>query len=189
MNSPAHLVLNLALLHPGADRKRCGAVLVGAALPDLPMLVFYISERWIAGNSEQTIWRQRYYDPTWQAFIDCFNSLPLIGLGFLIAARSHAWLRACLASMALHCLLDLPLHNDDAHRHFFPLSDWRFASPVSYWDPAHYGNTVTFIEVGLVLVVALHLWNRYGPSWDRRAVVVITGVYLIYGIFAYLVWM
>ena len=55
---------------------------------------------------------------------------PLIILGVLLAYYYGInWLIALFASMALHCFKDLPLHNDDAHRHFFPLSDWRFKQP------------------------------------------------------------
>ena len=66
-----------------------------------------------------------------RVFFDCFNSLPFIGMGFLVALRvkSRAGQLVCL-SMLLHVFGDLPLHHDDGHRHFFPFSDWRFESPV-----------------------------------------------------------
>ena len=85
---------------------------------------------------ERVIWSTRYFDPGWQTCIDSFNALPLIGLGAFIAwrARASAWL-AFFASMAVHCVTDLLVHREDAHAHFFPLSSWRFVSPVSYWDP------------------------------------------------------
>ena len=36
---------------------------------------------------------------------------------------------------------------DDAHRHFYPLSDYRFISLVSYWDPRHYGTVAMPAEL------------------------------------------
>ena len=41
MNTPAHLMLNLAVI-PRGRRQACGwAVLAGALLPDAPMVLFY----------------------------------------------------------------------------------------------------------------------------------------------------
>ena len=63
-------------------------------------------------------------------------------------------------SMLIHCGFDFFLHNDDAHHHFFPLSDFAFESPVSYWDAAHYGNIVAPIEVCATLAVSVYLFRR-----------------------------
>lgn len=38
-------------------------------------------------------------------------------------------------SLLLHACADFPLHHDDAHRQFYSFSDFRFASPISYWGP------------------------------------------------------
>jgi len=43
---------------------------------------------------------------------------------------------ALTASMFLHCLADFPLHTEDAHRHFWPFSDFRLDIGISYWNPA-----------------------------------------------------
>jgi hypothetical protein len=42
---------------------------------------------------------------------------------------------------------DLPLHHEDAHRHFLPFTNWRFISPVSYWDPEYHGRIIAVIEI------------------------------------------
>lgn len=53
-----------------------------------------------------------------------------------------------------------------AHRHLFPLSDWRFASPVSYWDPAHHGDVFLAAEADLVALGGLVLLRRRAPpAW------------------------
>ena len=123
MNTPAHVVLNALLLRRGRFGAHPKAMLIGALAPDLPIFGFYLWQRLARGESEREIWSTLYFDPAWQLFFDIFNSLPLIGLGALIAWRfQQPAARILFASMALHCLMDLPLHHDDAHRHFLPFS-------------------------------------------------------------------
>ena len=88
--------------------------------------------------------------------------------------------------MLLHSLGDFPLHHDDAHRHFFPFSDWRFISPISYWDPAHYGNWASLLEIFAVLAISIFLYCRQA----LLRVWIITGlvVYGAYWIYVLLVW-
>jgi hypothetical protein len=64
-------------------------------------------------------------------------------------------------AMAMHVALDLSLHNADAHRHFLPLSHWQFESPVSYWDPAHYGVFGAGLEVVCIRAASVVLWSRF----------------------------
>ena len=73
----------------------------------------------------------------------------------LLICLSCGWKSAAIIflSMIVHDFCDLPLHNDDAHRHFLPFSHYRFISPVSYWDPKYYGQFVAFGELSLVLAL------------------------------------
>ena len=129
------------------------------------MFVFYAYQRGWLATPERAIWSQVYFLPEWQAFFDAFNSLPLIALAALVAWRTgQAAVLACLASMALHCLADLALHHEDAHGHFFPFSDWRFRSPVSYWDPRRYGMIFGAFELAASLFACAVLWRR-GGAW------------------------
>ena len=101
---------------------------------------FYAWQKIVVRASEAEIWSEIYFWPGWQLLFDVPNSIPVALLAALIAWRLElARTTAFFASVVVHCLGDLALHHDDAHRHFLPLSDWRFASPVSYWDPAHFG--------------------------------------------------
>ena len=34
---------------------------------------------------------------------------------------------------------------------FWPLSSWRFVSPVSYYDPAHFGRVFMIVEIALAI--------------------------------------
>lgn len=189
MNTPAHAVANLLVLGRRNRTQEVMPIVSGALLPDAPMLVFYAWQK-LAAVSEAVIWSQAYHAPRWQAFFDLFNSLPLIALALIVArlAAAPRW-TSFFASMGLHALADLPLHNGDAHRHLWPFSDWRFASHVSYWDPAHHGGWVSLAEIALVAVGSVWLWRRHPEVGPRRLVVALAIVYLLYWGFVAVVWM
>ena len=165
MNTPTHIVVNGLLLGRGRFARCAWPITFGALLPDSSILAFYLYERFWKGLTERTIWSQAYFLPQWQALFDGFHSLPLIALAALAALhRKSDRLLACFASMALHVALDLPFHNEDAHGHFWPLTSWRFRSPLSYWDPNHHGRWIAAIEVTAAVAACVVLWRR-GERW------------------------
>lgn len=209
MTTPAHAALSLIVL--GRSERNALPVALGAVAPDVPMLVFYLWERLARGVSEGRIWSERYFDPGWQVVFDIPSSIPLLAFALcvllvLVGRRStaaegipSAGVAATprparltagalfVASMILHALGDLPLHREDAHRHFFPFSDWRFTSPVSYWDPDHYGGYAAIGEVFLVLAVSVFLFRAYRGR-GRWIVAGVAGIYALFVGFAVLVW-
>lgn len=188
MNTPTHVMVNALALGRGRWRAHWLAITAGAVAPDLSMVLLYAYERVVRGTPERVIWSTRYFDPDWQLVVDLFNSLPLIGVGALVAwrLRSTAWL-VFWASMALHCVTDLLVHREDAHAHFFPVSSWRFISPVSYWDPRHYGWLVGPLEVLLIVLGAVVLFRSEILAWRRigRGVLVAS---LTFVLFAMTMW-
>ena len=166
MNTPSHWVLSAVVLGRGPWADAWRPIMAGAVAPDLPMLAFYAYQRLGVNAPDRLIWSQTYFEADWQAFFDAFNSFPLIALMALVAwyAGSRAGLAFC-ASMALHCLFDLPLHREDAHGHFFPLSSWRFMSPVSYWDVRHYGAYAAAAELALTGAGCVVLLRRRERAW------------------------
>ena len=144
MNTPSHLILNLALLRRPVTPVMTWPILIGAIIPDAALFVFYA-----------------YYSQPWQDIFAVGNSMPL---GLLAIALSYylkrQWLGFVGASMVLHHLADLPLHHDDAHRHFWPLSSVRFISPISYWDADHFGRLGATLELVLVLLATAYLLPR-----------------------------
>jgi hypothetical protein len=189
MNTPAHVVLNLLCLGRQDTAPVLMPIISGALLPDLPIMAFYFVEKVLRGTSEQVIWTEAYYQPGWQNLIDFFNSLPLMLLGLLVCL----WMRYTpgilfFASMMLHVLGDLPLHHDDGHRHFFPFSDWRFVSPVSYWDPRHHGNIVAPLEILGVLISCGILFMNYESLAGKASLALTGGSYLAYFIYVFTVW-
>lgn len=189
MNTPAHAIVNLLVLGRGDAPKMAWPILAGGVVPDLPIVAFYAVEK-LRGTSEAVIWSTAYYRPEWQLFIDLWNSLPIMVLGFVVARLldRRAW-ALFFASMGLHALADLPLHNDDGHRHFLPFSSWRFESPVSYWDPAHGGQWVTLAEIALVGLSCWLLLRRFEARGVRLAIVATAALYGLYFGFVALVWL
>ena len=59
----------------------------------------------------------------------------------------------------LHSVVDVLTHHDDGPLLFFPFS-WtiRFYSPISYWDPAHFGRPFAIFELVFDLVLVLYLF-------------------------------
>ncbi|HXU44424.1 MAG TPA: metal-dependent hydrolase [Thermoanaerobaculia bacterium] len=189
MNTPAHAVANLLILGRKGKPHLAWPIVAGAILPDVPMFVFYAVVKLGERLPEREIWSHAYYRPGWQAVFDGFHSLPLIALCLLVAWRLGAerW-TALFASMALHVPEDFFLHHEDGHRHFFPFSDWRFASPVSYWDPAYHGTLIGGLEALMVIFGSLFLWRRYEARFVRAAIAAVGGLYALFFVFALVTW-
>ena len=189
MNTPAHAMINLAILGRKDGPKLQGAVIAGALLPDLPMFLFYFVEKVWNGSAEHIIWSQNYHLDSWQNFFDIFNSLPLIGLGLALSVirKSKAGM-LFFFSMILHVCGDFFVHHDDAHRYFFPFSDWRFISPISYWDPRYHGTVLSVIEITAVILCAAILLRSAQQSASKWLVGLIAASYAVYITYVLLVW-
>ena len=182
MNTPSHYILNLAFLGKTIAPKNNIAIAIGAILPDVPIFIFYFVAKFIYKLPESKIWSEAYYEVFWQNTIALFHSIPLALIGAIIFFRLD-WkpgMILCI-SMICHSLLDLPVHHDDAHRHFFPFSNYRFISPFSYWDVNHYGTIVAFIEISLVLGVNSIVMGLLKTSFTKGIVIAIDLIY----VFAY----
>jgi hypothetical protein len=180
MNTPAHYLLNLALLGKTISPKHNVAIAIGAILPDIPIFVFYFVAKFIAQIPEAKIWSEAYYEPFWQNAIALLHSIPLalIGTVFFYYLDWKPGMILCL-SMVCHSLLDLPVHNDDAHRHFFPFSNYRLISPFSYWDIRHHGKFVAFVEMALVIGVNPIAISLLNSLWAKGIVIGIDLFYLV----------
>lgn len=188
MNTPAHMMVNAVLLGRRRTPGEAVAAVLGGLLPDLPMMGFYCYEKMWLHHSEVTIW-QDYNTPGWQALFDTFHSLPFLCLLAVAAWWRGSGVGVCLGlSMVLHSLEDLPLHHHDAHRHLFPFSDWRFLSPISYWDPQYYGQIVGPLELGIVLVCGGHIFRSHPWRGTKIMAGAIMASYLVFWVYAVTVW-
>ena len=167
----------MALLSRKGKPHRHGCALLGAVLPDLPIFVLFGVETLILGHSQAEIWSERYFLPQWQNFIDPFNSIPLVflGVGISYLLRSDR-VRVVCWSMLLHCLADFFLHREDAHRHFFPLWDYKFKSPISYWEMDYHGGIVSAVEIVAMIGSSVYLFPRLQSYFAKGALVAVNAV-------------
>lgn len=189
MITPTHFVVNAGLARwrrSGAflgDRLRRRLFLLGGVAPDLGLFamsglaaVYYPTARGLSVDETfRLIFDDLFYNAP--AFIVAHNLLhaPLVlvglaGLGTWLRTRTPRQrlggaLQAFAFGCAVHTALDIPVHHDDGPLLLFPF-EWtiRLDSPVSYYDPDHFGNVVAPIDL-TVTVVGLTV---IGAAWVRR---------------------
>jgi hypothetical protein len=160
VQTPGHAFVNLAVLTSTVAPDHALPIVVGAILPDVPIIVLYLTEHYLRGMPEERIWSESYQRPFWLNLIHGVHSIPLTLLGTVAAAAAGSgMLAAFFGSMLLHALADLPLHAQDAHRHFLPFSHYRFISPLSYWDVRYHAREVAIVETLVVAGAAAFLWR------------------------------
>lgn len=164
-------------------------LMLGSVLPDLPLIgltIGYIILDGVTGGRvgvdgqrssyvgylfEYLFFHEPWVKAAHNLFHAPFLVLAYIGLGYWGWLRGRKWGAALFwlgSACALHTAIDIPLHYDDGPLVFFPF-DWqtRFYSPVSYWDPAHYGIPFAIFEHLLLLGMLLSL--AWGWWQGRRA--------------------
>lgn len=168
MNTPAHLIFGAAAFGKPAHRWTIAAALAGGLMPDLSLYLLVGWHLLILGTAPQVVFGELYYSDAWQSVFAADNSLILWGIVFALALwRGWRPLMAFTGAALLHIALDFPLHAGDGRAHFWPLSDWIFDSPVSYWDRSHHAGWVGPIELALCALFVAILWRRI-PSWSWR---------------------
>ena len=150
------------------------AFVFASILPDLPLFLLTGSIMMTSLSLEETMQRmQSNYEtnPLWITLHNIPHSLIVLGVLFILLVfllskyRELNWLHIALwgvAGATLHTVIDIFTHSGDGPLFLFPLS-WsiRFDSPVSYWDPKHFGRTFSGIEY--LVDIALLIYILYLP--------------------------
>ena len=180
MITPSHIIYNLALLREPGNRTRNLAVVAGAMVPDLLTYIFFFLTYFVFGYSMSEIWDDMYFNSEWRVFINATHSLILWPLGAFIAYLWHK--RTAMfffLSSTVHVVFDFFVHTDDAYAHFWPLTDWRFISPVSYWNPAEYGHIVGLLDCIIILGLLIYLYQTTEQKYVRWSFVVLGILYIL----------
>ena len=144
------------------------AALAGAALPDLSAVFLVLWAAEVKGVSEEVIFGSLYFSDAWQQIFAFDNSIPLWGtlLGVAIWQKLNLT-RVFAASGLAHLVADFLLHHDDGRSHLWPITRWKFESPVSYWDSAHHGSTAAVVLFMISLAAFAVLVHRF-QGWIAR---------------------
>ena len=180
MNTPAHLLLGTAAFGRTNYRTITIAAFIGALIPDLSLYVLVAICIFVLDIPASVVFDELYFSDSWQLVFMVDNSfllwvlLLLLGIGL-----RKTWLIALTGAALLHLACDFPLHHDDARAHFWPLSDWLFISPVSYWDTNHLASWVAPVEVILSVAAAVVIWKNHQKKLIRGTVVLLLLLELI----------
>ena len=170
MYTPAHVIFGLAAFGKPGDRRVTGAALAGALLPDLSLYLMAGGALGL-GIPPGRVFNELYFSDAWQQVFAVDNSFVLWGLLLGIALwLRKTWLVAFAGAGLLHLATDFPLHHDDSRRNFWPLTDWVFHSPFSYWDKAYHAGVIGPIEVAVVTLLAAWSLVRF-KDWRTRLIV------------------
>ena len=178
MHTYSHAVFTWAFLRYIKPEESHAAVwgAVGAALPDVPTLAKAAHLLWSRRDSitkeefkEEFLETLEYFEPPSGKVDLALHSL--VPVGSLIALYKILGLKhkdpsgallAFLLGWAGHNILDFPTHAEDARPPFWPISKWRWKSPVSYWDIKSYALPCLLVEHGAILALALtFLYQSY----------------------------
>ena len=207
MMTQTHLLVAASLFSsPKRPSKHNFAILIGSFFPDIAVFGLFIWSK-LAGIPERQLWREVYFSEPMLTYTAIANSLPVylvILLAGVLLYKSQAsntnllepiprisimmCSAICLFALAAitHLIGDFPVHTSDAHPHFWPISDWRFHSPVSYWDDKHYGDYFSLIEAALGVVLSIVLYRRFNLKWVRCLLVLAIFLYVAVPVYFYL---
>ena len=180
MRTPSHFLMTLAIkqVRRNKDIEVHGVgALLGSVLPDVPLILLTVGymiyrnyfpiDEHIFGPTYDNLY---FTHPVWVIGHSLFHApLMILAMGLLgyWGKTNGRWWGLFLFWFALGCglhsIIDIATHHDDGPLLFFPF-DWqtRFSSPVSYWDPAHYGDIFSPFETAFQIIIASWLVIDWG---------------------------
>jgi hypothetical protein len=182
MNTQSHVLMG-ALLFGRRVPKRAWIAALGGVIPDIPMLLIVLALK-LAGYPARQIFDEMYWQNWWQVTNAIGHNFWAWGGLLLLAivmrervsntlAAIEGWTLTLIfaASALLHSIIDFLVHREDAHMSLWPVTRWKFISPVSYWDDRHYGQYFGIFETLLGIAMCILLLTRYQNRWTRGLLV------------------
>ena len=189
MNTQSHVIIGAALLGRGLS-KRAWIAAAGGFLPDIPMLLIVLALK-LAGFPAQQIFNEFYWQNWWQISNGLAHSFWLWGglavLAVVLrerlantASTIDRWSLVLVFALSglLHSVIDFLCHREDAHMSLWPVTRWKFISPVSYYDHRYYGTAFSVFEAVLGLCLAILLFRQFRNFWVRLALVIAMTLYI-----------
>jgi hypothetical protein len=156
-------------------------IVLGSISPDIPVFFFSFWYMWIVPKPQLMIWGSLYFREDWQIVFDLSHSIPifLVLTGLAYYFSMPRLFTFSIASL-LHAPPDFFLHREDAHAHFFPLSSYKFISPISYWDSRYFGHYFYIFEALVVLALSFPVF-RYLKTWWGKILLILANFTLLGG--------
>jgi membrane-bound metal-dependent hydrolase YbcI (DUF457 family) len=189
MNTQTHVLMGAALFGRRVP-KRAWIAVAGSIAPDVPMLLIVLVLK-LAGFPARQIFDELYWENWWQITNGVAHNFWLWGglsilaifmrdRGAATLASIQGWTLTFIfsASALLHSAIDFLCHREDAHMSLWPVTRWKFISPVSYWDDAHYGRWFGLFEAALGVTLCILLLQRFQNRWTRGALGVALALYV-----------
>lgn len=189
MNTQSHVIIGAALFGRGIP-KRAWIAAAGSILPDVPMILIVLVLK-LSGMPAQVIFDEMYWENWWQISNGLAHSFLLWGGLALLAVfmrerlansaqRIERWSLILVFALSglLHAAIDFICHREDAHMSFWPLTRWKFVSPISYYDSNHYGTAFSLFEAGLGICLGIVLFRQFRNIWVRLALAIALTLYV-----------
>lgn len=170
METYSHAFFTWALAKHGVEAGRAAGIAgaVGATFPDLPSFAgtayyvgtAYLREGWGSMHSEELLDAIYFSGPFGGTGSVLHSAVPVVallilyrilGVGRRDRRRILLWF---LLSWFGHTIADFLTHVDDTRPLLWPISDWEWSSPVSYYNSLYYGREFFAVSHGLMLLIA-----------------------------------
>ncbi len=159
MRTYSHAILAYAAVRHaknGYSKKTALAAALGSTLPDIPMALgaawLWTKRRKFSRSDfdDEICGRSRFREP------DAALHSALVAVSAMLVERAlRRENSAFLLGWAGHILADFLTHGEDARPIFWPLSKWKFESPVSYREKERHGKLLTVVEHAAVSAVVI----------------------------------
>jgi membrane-bound metal-dependent hydrolase YbcI (DUF457 family) len=153
--------------YPWRRRRWVAWFVLGAIMPDLPYVVVFAVASLRAGPgilANLGLWNSLWRNPLVCALHSLVPwSVVLLGGVVIRRARHPAFARlttsfvAWIAGWGSHVFLDTLTHRSDGYPIFWPLSAYRFSTPISYWEPSFHGVAFALVCDGSIAFLLLRL--------------------------------
>lgn len=170
--------------------RRAWAGFLGGVTPDVPMILI-VSALMAHGVPAPKIFDELYWQEWWQITNAIAHSFllwsVLLVFGLVIRNKSVKFIDALdqwtmlviySASALFHACIDFLVHREDAHMSFWPLSRFKFISPISYYDRDHFGGPFSLFEASLGVLMVIFLIRRFKNKWVRAGLAVLLIPYI-----------